>query len=805
MEAMSPPRADSSRPPIARLWQLPLMLLALGLFALSAFLLIHPKAKQLTLDQRFEHIAQRLKNDRPDAAMEALRDLRNAGPLAPDADARAHLLEAEAIDLEQHLKKLDLATNDALIIDHTKKAVAGGIKPDATMLKRIAGSYEALGRTKDAIENYRRAITLDPDKALPLERKIIDLQLAHGDDAAADLSLTEYLKDKRLTGTERAWALGERSRILVDRGDFATARSLLADAVKIDADPVAQGQVNYHLGYCEWKLGNAKEAERLLRVARDQLRVQHPLDADAAQLLGRILQDHGQFREALSFYQEVIVGHPDSPVAPLARLGRGVCRIALGEDEPGLNDLHELVTDISARPSRARYRTETLEGLEQSEQRLAKREKYQGTMELMALEQTLTPEPPPDFLARLGTVLEKRADQVGKTVAAATTDAERVQRQQQARKLLTQAGDAFVGYARAVTLDNDSAHGEALWRGIDLYDRAGDLQRAIGALELFVAERPTDPKTPDALLRLGRTYQAMGMFDQAIAAYQKNIFRYEKSLAASRSGVPLAQAYVAKGPEWYGKAEKALKATLESQLNITPEAEDFRNALFELAQLYYRTGRFEESISRFSEFADRYPKEDRLPQVLFLMADSYRKSAGLLKAVATATTRPTTDPSTGPTAVASSSSTSANDAATRAEVAAARRERLDSARAYYDRVIDYFKVAPPERDLDRLYVKLAHFYRADCLYDNGSYDEAIRLYDAAALRYQDDPSSLAAYVQIVNAYLALGRPDDAKVANERAKWLLRRMPADAFKDGKFALPKKYWEDWLAWSSNAGMW
>src|SRR5947209_5294645 len=81
----------------------------------------------------------------------------------------------------------------------------------------------------------------------------------------------------------------------------AAARALLSEALKIDADPVAQGQVNYRLGYCEWKLGNAKEAERLLRVAREQLRTQHPLDADAAQLLARILQDHEQFREALSF------------------------------------------------------------------------------------------------------------------------------------------------------------------------------------------------------------------------------------------------------------------------------------------------------------------------------------------------------------------------------------------------------------------------------------------------------------------------------------------------------------------------
>jgi hypothetical protein len=49
--------------------------------------------------------------------------------------------------------------------------------------------------------------------------------------------------------------------------------------------------------------------------------------------------------------------------------------------------------------------------------------------------------------------------------------------------------------------------------------------------------------------------------------------------------------------------------------------------------------------------------------------------------------------------------------------------------------------------------------------------------------------------------------DEAKAANERAKWMLRRMPEDVFKNGDnaYGMSKKYWEEWLAWSSRAGMW
>jgi len=134
------------------------------------------------------------------------------------------------------------------------------------------------------------------------------------------------------------------------------------------------------------------------------------------------------------------------------------------------------------------------------------------------------------------------------------------------------------------------------------------------------------------------------------------------------------------------------------------------------------------------------------------------------------------------------------------EAATARKERLAKARALYDRVIEAYRDNPPSSDLDRLYQKLSHFYRADCVYDLGNYEEAIHLYDAAAFRYQEDPSALAAYVQIVNAYCALNRMDEARTANERAKWLLKRMPADAFASGGFTMPKEYWDQWLKWSN-----
>jgi tetratricopeptide (TPR) repeat protein len=366
-----------------------------------------------------------------------------------------------------------------------------------------------------------------------------------------------------------------------------------------------------------------------------------------------------------------------------------------------------------------------------------------------------------------------------------------VKRLAQVREIRTRAGDAYVAYSRALTLTDDKGYGDAMWKGVGLYELAGNTQSVISSLELFVAERPDDSLAPDALLRLGRAYQAAGLFDKAISSYQKNQFRYPNSLAASKSAVPLAQAYIAQGPESYGKAEKVLHGVIDNNPLLTPESEEFRAALFELGQLYYRTNRFEEAVAKLEEFVQRYPNDEHLGELLFLMGDSYRKSANALDAKLASAT--------------ASADEAQKVAVDPQEATNARRDRLTKAKALYDRVVDLYKGKQPTREVDQLYLKLSHFYRADCLYDLGKYADAIQLYDAAAFRYQEDPSALAAYVQIVNAYCALGKIEEAKTANERAKWLLRRIPPESFTNGTFSMPKNYWEQWIKWTSESGMW
>src|SRR5690349_19847781 len=186
MDAMASGRAEGMGGRLGQLWQLPLLLVSLGLFGYATYLFIRPFTNAPTIEQRIERIQAALKNERPEAALEQIRALRQVRKLPKEADAAAHLWQAEATELLQRVKKEDLPANHTEIIEHTRAALAAGVKPDAAMLRRVADSYAALGHSEDALEQYRRAMALDPEKAPALRRKVIDLQLARGDGEAAE-------------------------------------------------------------------------------------------------------------------------------------------------------------------------------------------------------------------------------------------------------------------------------------------------------------------------------------------------------------------------------------------------------------------------------------------------------------------------------------------------------------------------------------------------------------------------------------------------------------------------------------------
>jgi tetratricopeptide (TPR) repeat protein len=294
-----------------------------------------------------------------------------------------------------------------------------------------------------------------------------------------------------------------------------------------------------------------------------------------------------------------------------------------------------------------------------------------------------------------------------------------------------------------------------------------------------------------ALLRLGQTYQALGDHAAAIGWYQQNLVSFPRTPAAVSSLVPLADCFIATGQP--DKAEQTLLRIVDRPLDdplsvITPAADEYREALFRLGDLYLRSDAFEKAIARYEEARERYPDDERFGRATFLLAESCRRSAARIRE-------------------------DLNDTKNIAYVDHLKRTheaRLLRARKLYDRVIESYPDPPAAADaydLEAMYVKLSHFYRADVVYDLAQtsdpsdlrpYVEAWELYDRAAWLYQGDPIAMSAYVQMINCHLRLGNAGRARMALQRAKWALRGMEDERFGGPPAAEDRKFWADYFAW-------
>src|SRR5690242_6061774 len=82
--------ARRAKPKLAHLWQLPLLILSLGLFGYAAYLFIDPKPG-LSIDQKIDLARTYLRYNRPNAAIEQCNNLLNGEKLVKENEAKIHL------------------------------------------------------------------------------------------------------------------------------------------------------------------------------------------------------------------------------------------------------------------------------------------------------------------------------------------------------------------------------------------------------------------------------------------------------------------------------------------------------------------------------------------------------------------------------------------------------------------------------------------------------------------------------------------------------------------------------------------
>ncbi|MCH7527559.1 MAG: tetratricopeptide repeat protein, partial [Planctomycetes bacterium] len=211
---------------------------------------------------------------------------------------------------------------------------------------------------------------------------------------------------------------------------------------------------------------------------------------------------------------------------------------------------------------------------------------------------------------------------------------------------------------------------------------------------------------------------------------------------------------------------------------FTPRAPEFADALFLLGDLLNKADSFERAIGILEEAIERYPRDRRVAQARFLLAECYRQS-GLALA---------------------EDYRNAATAATGHQLLVEREGRLRKAADLFGQIVGEYERRAPEgvSALEDLYLRHGRLYEADCFFELKEYAEAAKLYERAAWVYKDSMSALAAYVQIIQCHMFLGRGDEASAALRRAQYLVRTLPKDVFGGADALETREDWQSLFDW-------
>jgi len=343
------------------------------------------------------------------------------------------------------------------------------------------------------------------------------------------------------------------------------------------------------------------------------------------------------------------------------------------------------------------------------------------------------------------------------------------------------ASDSSLQIGRIPTL-KDKRSAAAVWHAAELLRDGDELKRAADLYAMFIADHPDHPLVPRAMLRIGQVLQATGDLEGAIAGFRECYAAHSRTIDGMRALIPLARCYMALGKEKEDLVEGTLDVILEGSEFFTPDAPEFADALYLYGEVLNRRGAYEEAISRLDEVVERYPEDERIWPARALLADSYRQIAlALKKEVA--------------------------QAGSAAEIEHIKKEaaaRFDQARALYRGLIDEFVVRDQESltELERVNLRHAYVNEADCFFETAKYQDALKLYEDVASVFKRTTTALAAYVQIINCYVFLGQPEEARAALARARILVDAIEDDAFERSVSPESRSDWKRYFSWLDEA---
>jgi tetratricopeptide (TPR) repeat protein len=777
---------------IAGKWQIPLLVLALAALG-GAILRSRPTPPRTPVERAAAYIDALLAGGMNDKALEFARaalatETRPASEWPP-----LHLRLARAISAEARERNRITSDVGAEIIAHYQLAQGGGQTLTPEDFERTGLAYEWQSDFPRAIENFQRAVATGIPAADDIKKHIVEIELDRIGVATevARERLDAYLASVEPDRTDLiSWALEREVYLLQDAGDTEGAATVIARY----RDSLTASEFADRADYLWALVSHPKDpdgAERLLRAVLSRVEPQREEHAMAGWLLGRIiLAGDGPQRpvEAMSFFAEVIDHHPGSAYALASEVGRAEALSLLERHDDSVATFDRVIESMEGRRdarvvSRDSLRG-TLMGLAGASRAARRyREGAAYAQRASAIVDISRVEESSDIWQALADLLALRAREL-----MAATDAVDPSDHEQARSLRADASEhagraarVYMDLARINTL-NDSRWALASRDAAEMYELAGSFDRARALYRDYARERPRDPFAPRALYRIGVIHRAMGDPSAAAAAFQECLSAYPNSMDAAKALLPLADCYLAGGPDQIEQAERTLRRITDDPVLFTPEAPEFEEALLRLGEVQNRRGAFEDAVTTLEDWSARYGQRpgdpSRLPQLTYLLADSYRQSGVALK-------RELADP---------------RFKGQMDEMLAAVKDRLDRARDLYRELVDEYRRRDPTTltARERMYLRHGRLYEADCLFELVAYKPALKLYEEAVGAYQDTTSALAAYVQIINCHVFLGQKMEARAALARAEILVDRIPDEAFTAPLSLETRSDWKRYLQW-------
>lgn len=375
----------------------------------------------------------------------------------------------------------------------------------------------------------------------------------------------------------------------------------------------------------------------------------------------------------------------------------------------------------------------------------------------------------------------------------------------QARADRRRAGREAARLAELRSLERE--YTDDLWRSAQQFYLGRDYTHAVQATRKYLYNE-SQKRRPDALLLLAESQLSLDQADRAIETLSECLESFPRHPVAYRARLVAAKAYAEKG--LLVEAQRLLADNVDSE-DLSPRSAQWRDSLFMMGKLLHRSGVEAEAKSRkagvdsedpetmrrallelepahqaFRAAADklgkaleRYPEAAQARESQYLLADSLRQASKWPRKKMQVVTIE----------------------ASRTALARQSQLDLEAAVAEYDKLITQLGDVQESLNHSRLEKRLlrnSYFSKADALFDLGRYEDAIRAYSAASNRYQNEPESLEAYVQIAACYRLLNKPQEARGTLQQAQNVLLRMKPEA--DFTRATPygREEWQQLLKW-------